>query len=891
MTGHPVVTTGEAGVVAWHTLEPAAVLQHLTADAEQGLTAPEAQRRLRRVGANRVADQPEVPLWRLALEQFGSLVIVLLLAASAVAWVLGERAEAIAILAALVLNAAIGFISEWRARISLSRLRALAVPQALVRRGGQTARIAAADLVPGDVVVLEAGSAVPADARLLRSAALQVSEAALTGESGAVWKHETAALKPDTPLGDRVTMVYLGTNVLSGSGVAVVAATGVATELGRIGQLVALAGPRATPLERQVEGLGRRLIVLAIGVCAVVGLAGALHGEPVGLMLETAISLAVAAVPEGLPAVVSLALAAGLWRLARRGALVRRLAAVETLGSTTVICADKTGTMTENEMTVTAIGLDDRQVAVGGGGSAITGTFTDRQGRAVSPLADPHLRLLLTTAALCNDASLGAGSDRLEFLGDPTEAALLVAAMKAGLVPADLRRAWPRQREIPFDSARRMMATFHHTPDGGSVLLAKGAPAVILDLSNRRHTASGPAPMTAQERARLLDANRAMARGGLRVLALAWRPIDDVQSATATELIFLGFVGSADPVRPAVREAVAACRGAGIRTIMLTGDQQLTAETVGRQIGLDSEAVRSRVSPEGKLALVAELQAQGEIVAMTGDGVNDAPALARADIGVAMGRHGTDVARESADLVLTDDNFATIVEAVREGRTIYDNLRKVIHFLFSCNLSEILAIFVAILLGYPSPLLPLQILWVNLVTDILPAVALIRDPADPDVMRRPPRDPAVALITWRFGARMLGDGALLTAGVLSVYLWVVWSDGPGARASTMAFTALVLIHPLQALSCRSDRLNFWQLRPNWWVPLSLVVLLGAQWLTIAAAPLGRLLGTVSVSSTDWLVMASGVFWPVTVIEARKAWTRARTPDAPLPAQAGDRSAR
>ena len=871
------MSTSETGPdVVWHALEPAMVVRNLATDAHQGLTAAEAQHRLRLVGSNRVADQPEAPLWRLAFDQFRSLVVGLLLAASAVAWVLGEHVEAMAILVALVLNAGIGFGAEWRARVSLARLRALAVPQALVRRGGQVARVTAADLVPGDVVILEAGSAVPADARLLRSAALQVSEAALTGESGAVWKDAAASLAPDVPLADRITMVYLGTTVLAGSGVGVITTTGVATELGRIGQLVALAGPRATPLERQVEALGRQLIVLATAVCAVVGVAGILHGEPVGLMLETAISLAVAAVPEGLPAVVSLALAAGLWRLARRGALVRRLAAVETLGSTTVICADKTGTMTENQMTVTAIRFDDRQIVVGGSGRSIAGVFTDQQGQAVSLLADPHLRLLLTTATLCNDAGVRVGSDGLHLYGDPTEAALLVAAAKAGLMAADIARAWPRRREIPFDPARRMMATFHDMPDGGSALLAKGAPAVILELSGRRHTASGPVPMSAEDRARLLDSNRAMARDGLRVLALAWRPIDAVETATVTDLVFLGFVGSVDPVRPSVKEAIAACRDAGIRTIMLTGDQQLTAETVGRQLGLEPEAVRSRVSPEGKLTLVAELQGRGEIVAMTGDGVNDAPALARADIGVAMGRHGTDVARDSADLVLTDDNFATIVEAVKEGRTTYANLRKVIHFLFSCNLSEILTIFVAILLGYPAPLLPLQILWVNLVTDILPAVALIRDPADHDVMRRPPRDPTEALITWRFGGRVLAEGTLLAAGVLSVYLWVVWNHGPDARASTMAFTALVLIHPLQALNCRSNRLNWWQLRPNWWIPLSLLVLLATQWLTLELAPLARLLGTVPLTGPDWLVLALGVLWPVTVMEARKAWTRVVT---------------
>jgi len=847
------------------------------AGVEAGLDTGEARRRLRAVGPNRIADHRETPLWRLALAQFRSLVVLLLLAGAGIAAVLGEWVEAVAILAALLLNATIGFLAEWRARVSLGRLRALAVPHATVRRDGQLARISAEELVPGDVVVLEAGAAVPADARLLRSAALQVDESALTGESAAVWKDALARPAPDAPLAERANVVHLGTAVLAGSGLGLVTATGPRTELGRIGRLVGSTGSRATPLERQVEALGRRLIVLALGICAVVGLAGILHGEPIWLMLETAVSLAVAAVPEGLPAVLTLALAAGLWRLAGRGALVRRLAAVETLGSTTVICADKTGTMTENQMTVTTVALDGRRIQVGGGGRSVAGSFTDGHD-VLAPLGDPHLTLVLVAAALCNDASLRPAVDGLHLLGDPTEAALLVAATKAGLDPAELARAWPRRRAIPFDPTRRMMVTFHLMPgsasrDGTPVLLAKGAPGVILELANRLHTADGPVALSDADRARLLEQNRALAAEGLRVLAVAWRPVEAIETGAAEDLVFLGFVGLVDPVRPGVKDAIATCREAGIRTVMLTGDQQLTAETVGRQLGLAPEAIRSRVSPEGKLDLVTELQARGEIVAMTGDGVNDAPALVRADIGVAMGRHGTDVARESADLVLTDDNFATIVEAVREGRVIRANLGKVIHFLFSCNLSEILTIFVAILLGYPSPLLPLQILWVNLVTDILPALALIRDPADPEIMERPPLDPTEALITWRFGARIVGEGALLAAGVLSIYLWAACTGGPGAQAGTMAFMALVLIHPFQAMSCRSSRLSWWQLPPNPWVPLSLIALLALQWMAVEREPLARLLGTTPLSGADWLVLALGVLWPVAVLEALKAWGR------------------
>ena len=502
----------------WHALDLPAVAAHLRADLDAGLTAGEVRERLARVGPNRVGDHPETPLWRLALAQFRSLVVLLLLAGALVAWVLGERVEALAILAALVLNAAIGFASEWRARISMARLRALAVPRALVRRGGMVVQVPSTELVPGDLIVLEAGVRVPADARLVRSAALRVSEAALTGESDAVDKDAEAVLDPDTPLAERRTMVYLATTALAGSGLAVVTATGLATELGRIGQLVALAGTRATPLERQVEALGRRLIGLALAVCGVVGLAGILHGQPIGLMLETAISLAVAAIPEGLPAVTTVALAAGLWRLARGGALVRRLPAVETLGSTTVICSDKTGTMTENRMTVMRLVADGRVVDLEGGSDAASGHFVER-GADIAPASDPHVALLLTAAAVVNDATAVAAPDGLRLTGDPTESALLVAAAKAGLDPAAVARAWPRRREIPFDPARRMMATFNDAPGGGQAVFVKGAPSVVLDLSRRRQTAGGAIALGDADRQAVLEANRALAGEGLRVLA------------------------------------------------------------------------------------------------------------------------------------------------------------------------------------------------------------------------------------------------------------------------------------------------------------------------------------------------------------------------------------
>jgi Ca2+-transporting ATPase len=865
-----VAADGGRPTQAWHALPAERVASLLGTDPDRGLTPGEARRRLARVGPNRVGEAREASLWRLAASQFRSLVVLLLLAASAVAMALGEAVEGLGILAALVLNAAIGFATEWRAGRSLARLRALVVPGARVRRGGRVTSIAAADLVPGDVVLLEAGAQVPADARLVRSAALGVDEAALTGESVPVDKDPAAAVAVEAPLAEHSTMVYLGTTVASGTGAAIVTATGVATQLGRVGQLVALAGERTTPLERQIEGLGRRLIVVALGVCAVVTSVGILHGQPVGLMLETGITLAVSAIPEGLPAVTAVALAVGLWRLAGAGALVRRLPAVETLGCTTVICSDKTGTMTENRMAVVRVALEGgRVVAVGGSATSTRGPFTEGA-RALDAAGDAALVRLLTVGALVNDAGVEVDGAGVRTHGDPTEAALLVAALKAGLDPGALSRAWPRRSEAPFSPLTRFMATVHETPDGTPTLLVKGAPGVVLARSTRWQSGAGPLALDDDARRRLDELNRALAAEGLRVLALAWRP-GHADPARVEDLTFLGFVALADPLRAGVKDALARCREAGIGIMMLTGDQRSTAEAVGAQLDLPPEAIRSRVTPEDKMDLVTTLQSRGEVVAMTGDGVNDAPALSRADIGIAMGRHGTDVAREAADVVLVDDDFATIVGAVREGRVIYGNLGKVIHFLFSCNLSEIVVIFAAIVAGFPSPLAPLQILWVNLVTDILPAMALVRDPAEPDVMQRPPRDPRQPLVTWAFAGRMLAEAGCLAAGVLSAWAWALAQEGPGPRAHTLAFAALVLVHPLQALHCRSPRRPWWRLPPNPLVWAALGALVAVQWGAVSWPPLAGLLGSAPLGAADWLVVAVAITWPVVLLEWLKRW--------------------
>ena len=844
---------------AWHAVSVSQAAALLRSSIDTGLTKQEAARRLAAVGMNRVGDVPERPLWRLALDQFRSIVVLLLLGASVVAAGLGDTLEAFAILVALVLNAAIGFSTEWRARVSLAQLRDLTVPHALVRREGALIRIRAAELVPGDLIVLEAGVQVPADARLVEAVALRADESALTGESVSVDKVAQATVDSHAPIAERPTIVYLGTSIVAGRGVALVTATGVASELGRIGQLVELAGDRTTPLERQVEVLGRRLIAVALAISALVALVGIMQGLAPGLMIETAISLAIAAIPEGLPAITAVALAAGLWRLARAGALVRRLPAVETLGSTTVICADKTGTMTENRMTVVRLHVRGQTLPLD---EALSG-----------PARRTEVIQLLTVGALVNDATIARDGARYRLHGDPTETALLDAAVGAGLDPARLAREWPRRHEEPFDATTRFMATWNDMPDGTQALLVKGAPAVVVEKSDWLQEGDDRRRLTADERARLLDANRALAERGLRVLAVAWHPRCGADRRVA-ELTLLGLVALEDPVRPGVCEAIARCREAGIGTIMLTGDQRLTAEAIGRQLGLAADAVRSRVSPEEKFALIEELQHRGHVVAMTGDGINDAPALARADIGIAMGRHGTDVAREAADIVLTDDNFPTIVRAVEEGRVIYANLQKVLRFLFSCNLSEIVLIFAAIVAGLPSPLLPLQILWINLVTDIFPAVALIRDPAEPDIMQRPPHGPGAALVNWPAGGAMLLEGMLLSAGALSAYAWGIVQYGVGAHAGTLAFLTLVLLHPFQALNCRSQTTVWWRLPANRLIWASVATLAIAQWLAIAPTPLAAILQTAPLSGGDWGVATACAVWPVAVMQVRK-WFGAR----------------
>ncbi len=912
--GHPSPAQAEA----WHTLPRDAVAQRLHTDATHGLTHAEAARRLVQYGPNTLAPAPRRSALAIFAHQFTSLIVLLLLAATAVAFALGETIEAGAILIVIVLNAVIGFLTEWKAEVTLSALQHQTVPVAHVVRDGAAHQIPAADLVPGDLVVLAAGARVPADGRVVESMRLQIEEAALTGESHAVTKATDPLSDEHAALGDRLNMAFMGTTITDGRGQLLVSATGAQTEMGRIGILIDEAVTRATPIEQKLARLGRLLIMIVLGLCAVIVLVGWLRGNTFLYMLEVGISLAIAAVPEGLPAVATMTLALGMQRMARTGALIRRLPAVETLGSTTVICTDKTGTLTKNEMTVSAFVLDGRRIDVTGSGYAAAGTFQEHD-TPVDPRADDHLALALRIGALCNDATVERDGGHDTVLGDPTEAALIVAAEKAGMTSAALAQEFPRIGEVPFDSTTKRMVTRHRTPDGATVAFLKGAPGTLLAASSSHVSASGVMPLTADDRQQWHAMNQQLAGAALRVLGLAYRevPDGDHEGDYTRDLIFVGLVGMIDPLRDEAKAAIATCRAAGIRAVMITGDQQLTAAEIARQLGIDRDpegrplhtvhgreltdldsegwrrvvagtAVFARVSPEHKLQIVAALQERGHIVAMTGDGVNDAPALKKADIGVAMGIKGTEVAKETADMVITDDNFATIVGAVEQGRIIYANILRFIHFLFSCNFSEILTVFIAIVIGWPLPLGALQILWLNMITDIFPALALALEPSAPGLMQRPPRDPKESLLPPRFIGLIVWQGMLL-AGVtlLAFFLGMRWygTEGEGLRhAVTLAFMTLALAQVFHAFNARSLHRSAFDARvfTNGWLWGAVVVCLLLQVAAVYVPFLQTVLQTVPLSGRDWGVIAACSLLPVAIVELVKLVQRSVAQPAAAP---------
>ncbi len=895
---------------AWHVLSVEAAEDRLQTDVMRGLSQVEAARRLGQFGPNTLAQASQRSTWTIFLAQFRSLIVALLVAATIIAFALGENIDAAAILIVIVLNAGIGFFTEWKAEQALSALQKQSVRFAHVIRDGAEREIPAAELVPGDLIVLAAGARVPADGRIVECIRLQIEEAALTGESLAVTKTSELLEDKDAALGDRLNMAFLGTTITDGRGRALVTATGAKSEVGKIGLLIDEAIVRATPLEQKLSQLGRWLIVVVLALCGIIVLAGWLRGvTDIWHMLEIGLSLAIAAVPEGLPAVTTMTLALGMQRMARMRALVRRLPAVETLGSVTVICTDKTGTLTKNEMTVCVYSLDQRRVDVTGAGYEPVGTFQSGD-TPVVPHDDEHLALALRIGMLCNDAKVERTDGRVTLLGDPTEAALIVAAEKAGMNHAVLASDFPRISEVPFDSTSKRMVTVHRTPDGRTMAFVKGSPGTLLAASGAQYLATGVTPLTPEDRQHWEESNKRLAGAALRVLGLAYRELPEGYNECdfARDLIFVGLVGMSDPLRDEAKAAIATCREAGIRTVMITGDQQLTAAEIARQLGIDRDldgsplrtvhgreltnldaadweravadaAVFARVSPEHKLQIVEALQQQGQVVAMTGDGVNDAPALKKADIGIAMGIKGTEVAKENADMVITDDNFASIVGAVEQGRIIYGNILRFLHYLLSCNLSEILTVFLALMIGWPLPLVALQILWLNLITDIFPAFALALEPSAPDVMHRPPRDAQESLLTRRFVGLIAWQGILL-AGVtlLAFVVGMSWhgTDGDGLRrATTMAFMTLALSQVFHAFNARSQKRSAFTSRlfTNVWLWAAVVGCLVLQAAAVYVPLLQRVLHTVPPSISEWGVIAGCSLLPVALVELVKVIQR------------------
>ena len=897
----------------WHAQAPDDVLRRLDSPPD-GLTSAEAAARLARAGPNALPSAPPRSAWLILLDQMRSMIVVLLVAAAVVSLLAGDAVDAIAIVAVLVINALIGFTTEYRARRAMHALLQLDVPHATVIRDGQAATIDARTLVPGDVIELEAGQAVPADARILAGTELAANEAPLTGESAPAEKRAGATLEADASLADRTTMLYKSTAVVRGHGRAVVVATGVATEVGHIGDLVRGVKETRTPLERRLDELGRRLIGVTLVAVAAVGAIGLARGVALVDVLEIAISLAVAAVPEGLVAIATITMAVGVRRMARRRANIRRLPVVETLGSVTLVCTDKTGTLTMGEMTATTWLAGGREYVVSGAGYGRAGEIT-REGVRVEAAAEPALATALRIAVLANRAEVAYAGESATPIGDPTEAAMIVAARKAGVERDDLLGEAPEVAEVPFSSDRKYMATFHRRADGRVVAYVKGAPRRLFDLSERVLGPRGETRLDADARAMLLETNDRLASRGLRVLGLASGEVSATDEGALRGLTFVGYVGIVDPPAPRVRETIARFHDAGIRTVMLTGDQRLTAAAIATRLGLlDREdqvidgrelerlddaslATRlagtcalSRVSPRDKLRVVDAFQRTGEIVAMLGDGVNDAPALKAADVGVAMGGRGTDVAKEAASVVLQDDRFETIAAAIEEGRVIFQNIRKFVFYLFSCNVAEVLVVLTAGIAGLPLPLLPLQILWLNLVTDTFPALALALEPAEPDVMRQPPQDPGSALLSGAMLRAIFTYAALITAATLAGFIWALNSPGHTGKAVTMSFLTLSLAQIFHLGNARSTGsvLQRGAALRNRWALGAVVITLLLQVLSVQWGPLARTLGTVALSPREWLVALALGLVPAMIGQGFKLW-HGRARDArrePTPSRRG-----
>ena len=950
----------------FHTLTPQQVMEALDTSPD-GLSPAQAQERLERFGPNALAAAKKISPLIIFLRQFRSFLIIILMAATAISFFLGERLDAWVILAILLACAGLGFVQEYRAEKAAAALQKMAAPTAAVIREGKEQVIQAREVVPGDLLVLHTGDRVAADGRLLEQINLMADEAVLTGESTAVSKRLEALAEADLPLGDRTCLVFGGSVITYGRGRAIITATGMNTEFGRIARMLAEVKQEKTPLEVRMDTIGKVLSLICLAVAAGASLLGVFRGHGWLEMLIWGISLAVAAVPEALPAVVTGALAIGTTRMARQNAIVKRLPAVETMGCTTVICTDKTGTLTKNEMTARRLFLDGRELEVTGMGYEPAGLFLEN-GRESAPATDPVLGVAARVALLCNDADLEEDAGVWRLRGDPTEGALLTLAQKAGLSAARVSPDYPRVSEIPFDAQRRMMTTIHRHGENFWAYV-KGAPEALLSQSARILTRERERPLTEADRGEIMARAGAMAGQALRVLGLAYRGLDGLPEpapgVVEADLVWVGLVGLMDPPRPEAKGAVARCREAGIRVIMVTGDHPDTARAVAGEIGLiesypdrlperpseapdfpsplrgegqgggekvwhkldDAEVssspqpdpsgegpvqekrhvvtgtelnrmddaelgeilagvrVFARVAPEHKLRLVNALKDRGEVVAMTGDGVNDAPALKRADIGVAMGITGTEVTKETAAMILADDNFATLVAAVEEGRAIFDNIKKYLVFLLSCNLCEILVLTGAFFLGMPLPLIAIQILMVNLTTDGLPALALGVDPKAPDIMARPPRRPDEGVFTRSVNLLLVVIALWMTLIIVPVFTYYFYWNPAGydsyqaalTRAQTMVFLLIVLFEMVNAFNCRSDihsvfKVGFFR---NRFLVVAVAVSITVTVAVVQYPSLARLFHTAPLSLTDWALAAGLSLTLIPVVEAAKWWVRRR----------------
>jgi len=918
----------------------------LATHIEQGLTQAEAEARLVHLGPNELDERPRPGFFRMLLDQFNNFLVIILLVAAAVSLLLGEYIDAIAIMVIVVLNAVVGVVQESKAEQSLAALKKMAAPTAQVIRDGHQTTIPSRELVPGDVVLVEAGNYIPADLRLIESVNLKVEEASLTGESVPVNKVAAVVLDKEIPLGDRKNSAFMSTMVTYGRGKGIVTSTGMHTEVGLIAYLLQSYEDESTPLQLKLDQLAKWLGTACLVICGIIFVYGILRDTHIATVVNdgllayfkaeqkdivelfmTAVSLAIAAIPEGLPAVVTICLAIGMQRMIRRHALIRKLPAVETLGCATVICSDKTGTLTQNEMTVLQGWVSGKRFRVTGEGYNPTGQFVEKES-AFNPLRDPDASLLLHGGLLCNDAHLEQtagekGEPAWRVVGDPTEGALVVAAAKAGLWRKEVEKELPRVQEIPFDSERKRMTTIHKSNGIAAqaaklcfscppiAAFVKGAPDIVLDLCDSVFEKNIQVPLSDEKRKEVLDAVTDMASQALRVLGVAYRPLDGIpdpdtcnSDTVERQLTFIGLLGIIDPARPEVKEAVKVARMAGLKSVMVTGDYKDTAVAIAREIGLltpggkvftgaeldkmseeeltaqiDNLDVCCRVSPQHKTKIVDAFKARGHVVAMTGDGVNDAPALKRANIGVAMGIAGTDVSKETADMVLTDDNFASIVSAIEEGRVIYSNIRKFVYYLISCNIGEILIIFLAMLFGIPIPLKPVQLLLLNLVTDGAPALALGLEKGEANIMKRPPRPTKEPVINWEMQVGTVVQAIVMTGAVLLNYYWAL-NQYPGhvARAQTVAFTTLCMSELLRAFTARSEHYGIFSIGffSNRWM---LWAVGGSGLLVILAVYIPFLrpfFGTTFLGLADWVVMIPCMLMASVAAEVTKFFLRRHT---------------